>query len=93
MPLDDLDPYRVPHHPDQPGFTGITDLDDLARKRWGAAWSGAAAALGHGGPHRISEAVTLLRCLVPLAPPGGGAAGSRRRAVAAGRGGRRSAPC
>ncbi|MEU0140589.1 HEXXH motif-containing putative peptide modification protein [Streptomyces albidoflavus] len=73
--LDDLDPYRVPHHPDQPGFTGITDLDDLARKRWGAAWSGAAAALGHGGPHRISEAVTLLRCLVPLAPPGGGAAG------------------
>ncbi|MBT2891290.1 HEXXH motif-containing putative peptide modification protein, partial [Streptomyces sp. McG2] len=75
VPLDDLDPYRVPHHPDQPGFTGITDLDDLARKRWGAAWSGTAAALGHGGPHRIGEAVTLLRCLVPLAPPGGETAG------------------
>lgn len=90
VPLDDLDPYRVPRHSAQPGFAGTAELDDLARKRWGAAWSPVAVLLAHGGPHRISEAAAFLRGLVPLAPPGGTVAeasgscsGTRREAFGA----------
>ncbi|MFE0513410.1 aKG-HExxH-type peptide beta-hydroxylase [Streptomyces sp. NPDC058964] len=88
VPLDDLDPYRVargePRHPTQ---SGPTTLDDAERKRWLQVWSGTAAALRAGGAHRLTEALALLRCLVPLEmPPGdgrGGSSATRREAFGA----------
>lgn len=78
MPLDDLDPYRtVPGGPDQHGPGGPVTLDDAERKRWVQTWAGTAAALRPGGEHRVTEALTLLRCLVPLAVPPGAAPGGR----------------
>ncbi|MGW1532009.1 aKG-HExxH-type peptide beta-hydroxylase [Streptomyces aureus] len=93
VPLDDLDPYRVArdvarHH----GLSGPVTLDDEERARWRRSWAGAASVLGQGGEHRVSEAVTLLRCMVPLtAPPGAGTgdrstgscSGTRREAFGA----------
>ncbi|GGU80311.1 HEXXH motif domain-containing protein [Streptomyces filipinensis] len=78
MPLDDLDPYRVP--PRDPGpyaLSGPAAPDDAERKRWLQTWTGTAAVLRTGGEHRLTEALTLLRCLVPLElPPGAGGRGS-----------------
>jgi HEXXH motif-containing protein len=81
VPLDDLDPYRTARGGPRPDtLSGPVTLDDADRKHWLHTWSGTAAALGLGGERRLAEAVTLLRCLVPLsAPPGsvpGGAGGS-----------------
>jgi HEXXH motif-containing protein len=78
MPLDDLDPYReVTDGPRHGNLSGPVTLDDAERKRWLQAWSGTAAALRSGGAQRLTEAVTLLRCLVPLEmPPGAGGRGS-----------------
>ncbi|WP_406446110.1 HEXXH motif-containing putative peptide modification protein [Streptomyces sp. NBC_00631] len=74
MPLDDLDPYRVP--PREPGpyaLSGPADLDDAERKRWLRTWSGTAAVLRTGGAGRLAEAGALLRCVVPMElPPGAG---------------------
>ncbi|MEU6813521.1 HEXXH motif-containing putative peptide modification protein [Streptomyces sp. NPDC046860] len=89
VPLDDLDPYRTP--PRDPGrfaFSGPMGPDHAERKRWLQAWSGTAQALRTGGEQRLTEAVTLLRCLVPLAsPPGsdgrGSSSGTRREAFGA----------
>jgi HEXXH motif-containing protein len=70
LPLEDLDPYRAAHgDPQCYGLTGPATLDDGERKRWLQAWSGTAAALRLGGERRLTEAATLLRCLVPLAMP------------------------
>lgn len=93
VPLDDLDPYRTarggPHHH---ALSGPVTLDDAERKRWLHSWSGTASVLGLGGEHRVTEAVALLRCLVPLsAPPGsapdgratGSCSGTRREAFGA----------
>ncbi|GAA2244191.1 hypothetical protein GCM10010145_08720 [Streptomyces ruber] len=78
MPLDDLDPYRaVPAGPDRGGPSGPAAPDDAERKRWVQTWAGTAAALRLGGEHRVTEALTLLRCLVPLAAPNGTAPGGR----------------
>ncbi|WP_406011325.1 HEXXH motif-containing putative peptide modification protein [Streptomyces sp. NBC_00637] len=71
MPLDDLDPYRAVRDPRHSALSGPTTLDDAERKRWLQTWSGTAAALRSGGEHRVTEAMALLRCLVPLAPPPG----------------------
>ncbi|MEU6088033.1 HEXXH motif-containing putative peptide modification protein [Streptomyces sp. NPDC047085] len=78
MPLDDLDPYRVPpREPDQYALSGPAAPDDAERKRWLGTWSGTAAVLRSGGEHRLAEALTLLRCLVPLElPPGADGRGS-----------------
>ncbi|MFF1637110.1 HEXXH motif-containing putative peptide modification protein [Streptomyces sp. NPDC058246] len=89
VPLDDLDPYRTarggPRHHD---LSGPVTLDDAERKRWLQSWSGIASVLRLGGEHRVTEAVALLRCLVPLsAPPGsvpgGSCSGTRREAFGA----------
>ncbi len=70
LPLDDLDPYRtVRGDPRHHELSGPTALDETARKRWLEAWSGTADMLRLGGEHRVTEAVVLLRCLVPLAEP------------------------
>ncbi|MEV6764573.1 HEXXH motif-containing putative peptide modification protein [Streptomyces sp. NPDC051105] len=78
MPLDDLDPYRVPpREPDQYALSGPAGPDDAERKRWLQGWSGTAAVLRTGGEGRLTEALALLRCLVPLEmPPGAGGRGS-----------------
>ncbi|WP_394365725.1 aKG-HExxH-type peptide beta-hydroxylase [Streptomyces sasae] len=89
MPLDDLDPYRVPpREPDQYALSGPAGPDDAERKRWLQSWSGTAAALRTGGEKRLTEAIALLRCLVPLEmPPGaedrGSCSGTRREAFGA----------
>lgn len=88
MPLDDLDPYRTAPGPRHRTQSGPTTLDDAERKRWLTAWSGTAAVLRTGGEHRLTEALTLLRCLVPLEmPPGaegrGGCSATRREAFGA----------
>ncbi|WP_406358979.1 aKG-HExxH-type peptide beta-hydroxylase [Streptomyces sp. NBC_00658] len=93
VPLDDLDPYRtVRGGPRHHALSGPVTLDDAERKRWLHAWSGTASALGPGGEHRLAEALSLLRCLVPLsAPPGsepggrpgGSCSGTRREAFGA----------
>ncbi|WP_369249136.1 HEXXH motif-containing putative peptide modification protein [Streptomyces sp. R41] len=78
VPLDDLDPYRTarggPHHRE---LSGPVTLDDTERKRWLQSWSGIASVLRLGGEHRVTEAVALLRCLVPLSAPPGSTAGGR----------------
>jgi HEXXH motif-containing protein len=92
-PLDDLDPYRAgrgsPHYR---GPSGPASLDDAERKRWLQSWSGTAVELRLGGEQRLLEAVTLLRCLVPLTSPpgmaaddctGGTCSGTRREAFGA----------
>ncbi|MFE4961764.1 aKG-HExxH-type peptide beta-hydroxylase [Streptomyces sp. NPDC056660] len=78
MPLDDLDPYRVPpREPDHYALSGPAGPDEAERKRWLQSWSGTAAALRTGGEGRLTEALALLRCLVPLEmPPGAGGRGS-----------------
>lgn len=78
MPLDDLDPYRVPRRaPDQLGLSGPAAPDDPERKRWLQNWSGTAAVLRSGGEGRLAEALALLQCLVPLEmPPASGGRGS-----------------
>ncbi|MFD9320421.1 HEXXH motif-containing putative peptide modification protein [Streptomyces sp. NPDC060053] len=73
MPLDDVDPYRVAPGPRHRTLGGPATLDDGDGKRWLQAWSGTEAALRTGGAHRVTEAVTLLRCLVPLERPPGAA--------------------
>ncbi|WP_189310965.1 aKG-HExxH-type peptide beta-hydroxylase [Streptomyces brasiliensis] len=88
VPLDDLDPYRVPpREPGQYALSGPAAPDDTERKRWLQAWSGAAAVLRTGGEHRVSEALALLRCLVPLETPpgsdGGGCSATRHEAFGA----------
>ncbi|WP_432134065.1 aKG-HExxH-type peptide beta-hydroxylase [Streptomyces sp. bgisy154] len=80
LPLDDLDPYRGAHgDPQCYGLTGPATLDHAERKHWLGAWSGTAAALRLGGERRLTEAAALLRCLVPLAPPGGASDDERAR--------------
>ncbi|MFF7978484.1 HEXXH motif-containing putative peptide modification protein [Streptomyces sp. NPDC007901] len=89
LPLDDLDPYRVP--PREPGryaLSGPAAPDDAERKRWLQSWSGTAAALRTGGEGRLTETVALLRCLIPVElPPGAGrraeCSGTRRDAFGA----------
>ncbi|WP_314218814.1 aKG-HExxH-type peptide beta-hydroxylase [Streptomyces zaehneri] len=71
MPLDDVDPYRVAPGPRHRTLGGPATLDDADVKRWLQAWSGTEAALRTGGAHRVTEAVALLRCLVPLERPPG----------------------
>ncbi|WP_075732802.1 aKG-HExxH-type peptide beta-hydroxylase [Streptomyces acidiscabies] len=71
VPLEDLDPYRTDRSP-YPGGEPLT-LDDAGHKQWAHVWSGTAAALRAGGEHRVREALALLKCLVPLAPPPGAA--------------------
>ncbi|WP_329224009.1 HEXXH motif-containing putative peptide modification protein [Streptomyces sp. NBC_01485] len=89
MALDDLDPYRTARGDTRHrALSAPTTLDDPERKRWLQAWSGTAAALRSGGEHRLTEALTLLRCLVPLEmPPGaeghGGCSATRRDAFGA----------
>lgn len=89
VPLDDLDPYRVPpREPDQYALSGPAAPDDAERKRWLQSWTGTAAALRTGGEGRLTEALALLRCLVPLeVPPGsagrGSCSGTRREAFGA----------
>jgi HEXXH motif-containing protein len=78
MPLEDLDPYRVPsHEPGQDALSGPAAPDDTERKRWLQAWSAAPSVLRTGGEHRLRETLALLRCLVPLeTPPGSDGRGS-----------------
>ncbi|MFJ9564132.1 aKG-HExxH-type peptide beta-hydroxylase [Streptomyces fuscichromogenes] len=93
MPLDDLDPYRTgPGDSRHHELSGPTVLDEAGRKRWLQAWSGTADMLRLGGEHRVTEAVALLRCLVPLAEPPrsgpdaegvGSCSGTRREAFGA----------
>ncbi|BDH07836.1 aKG-HExxH-type peptide beta-hydroxylase [Streptomyces seoulensis] len=89
VPLDDLDPYRTPpRNSGRLAFSGPTGPDHAERKRWLQAWTGTAQALRTGGEQRLTETVTLLRCLVPLAaPPGsdgrGSSSGTRREAFGA----------
>ncbi|MFI1923384.1 aKG-HExxH-type peptide beta-hydroxylase [Streptomyces sp. NPDC020377] len=71
VPLDDVDPYRVAPGPRHRTLGGPATLDDGDGKRWLQAWSGTEAALRTGGAHRATEAVALLRCLVPLERPPG----------------------
>jgi HEXXH motif-containing protein len=72
LPLEDLDPYRVPpREPAQHALSEPAAPDETERKRWLQAWSGAASALRTGGAQRPAEALALLRCLVPLQPPPG----------------------
>ncbi|MGW5094329.1 aKG-HExxH-type peptide beta-hydroxylase [Streptomyces nodosus] len=76
MPLDDLDPYRTARDGRRHRtMSGPATLDEPERKRWAQAWAGTAGALALGGENRLTEAVTLLRCLVPLAAPPGTATG------------------
>ncbi|MFF4896768.1 aKG-HExxH-type peptide beta-hydroxylase [Streptomyces sp. NPDC001068] len=89
VPLDDLDPYRVPpREPDQYALSGPAAPDEAERKRWLQTWSGTGAALRTGGTGRLTEALALLRCLIPLEmPPGaagrGSCSGTRREAFGA----------
>ncbi|MGW3204688.1 aKG-HExxH-type peptide beta-hydroxylase [Streptomyces sp. NPDC001135] len=89
LPLDDLDPYRVPpREAGQYALSGPATPDDAERKRWLQTWSGTAAVLRTGGEQRLTEALTLLRCLVPLEPPPGsdgrgGCSATRREAFGA----------
>ncbi|WP_330461961.1 HEXXH motif-containing putative peptide modification protein [Streptomyces sp. NBC_00820] len=89
MPLDDLDPYRVPpREPEHHALSGPAAPDHAERKRWLQAWSGTASALRTGGEQRLAETLALLRCLVPLEmPPGadgrGSCSGTRREAFGA----------
>ncbi|MEX3103171.1 HEXXH motif-containing putative peptide modification protein [Streptomyces sp. ST1015] len=70
VPLEDLDPYRATRSPrGRVGLGEAVVLDDTGRKRWAQVWSGAGEALRTGGEHRVREALTLLRCLVPLTAP------------------------
>ncbi|MFD9395558.1 HEXXH motif-containing putative peptide modification protein [Streptomyces sp. NPDC060000] len=71
MSLDDVDPYRAAPGPRHRTLGGPATLDDGDCKRWLQAWAGTEAALRTGGAHRVSEAVALLRCLVPLERPPG----------------------
>ncbi|WP_435223669.1 aKG-HExxH-type peptide beta-hydroxylase [Streptomyces sp. Tue6028] len=78
VPLDDLDPYRTARGGPRPHtLSGPVTLDDEERKHWLHAWSGTASALGLGGTQRLAEAVSLLRCLVPLSAPPGSLPGGR----------------
>ncbi|GGN78053.1 HEXXH motif domain-containing protein [Streptomyces albiflavescens] len=78
VPLDDLDPYRTARGgPQHHELSGPVALDDAERKRWLQSWSGIASVLRPGGEHRVTEAVALLRCLVPLSAPPGSTAGGR----------------
>ncbi|MFD7446479.1 aKG-HExxH-type peptide beta-hydroxylase [Streptomyces sp. NPDC059909] len=93
VPLDDLHPYRTAGGGlEQHGLKPAACLDERERKDWAQSWSGVEPLLRLGGEHRLTEAVALLRCLVPLAPPPGstvageGAAhcsGTRREAFGA----------
>ncbi|MFF4353295.1 aKG-HExxH-type peptide beta-hydroxylase [Streptomyces sp. NPDC001530] len=78
VPLDDLDPYRTvrggPRHHE---LSGPVILDDAERKRWLQSWSGTASVLRLGGEQRVTEAVALMRCLVPLSAPSGSTPGGR----------------
>ncbi|GGQ56843.1 HEXXH motif domain-containing protein [Streptomyces asoensis] len=71
VPLDDLDPYRTVRDPRHRALSGPTTLDNAERKQWLQAWSSTSVALRSGGEQRVTEAMTLLRCLVPLASPPG----------------------
>ncbi|MFH9978639.1 aKG-HExxH-type peptide beta-hydroxylase [Streptomyces sp. NPDC017179] len=72
MPLEDLDPYRVPpRESGQYALSGPAAPDDAERKRWLQAWSAVAPVLQTGGQHRLTETLALLRCLVPLRTPPG----------------------
>ncbi|MFE3164838.1 aKG-HExxH-type peptide beta-hydroxylase [Streptomyces sp. NPDC059224] len=77
MPLDDLDPYRAPpREAGRPAAVGPAAPDESERKRWLQPWTGTAAALRGGGEGRLTEALALLRCLVPMElPPGAGSRG------------------
>ncbi|MFI6489943.1 aKG-HExxH-type peptide beta-hydroxylase [Streptomyces sp. NPDC050564] len=78
VPLDDLDPYRTARGgPQHQELSGPVALDDAERKRWLQSWSGIASVLRLGGEHRVTEALALLRCLVPLSAPPGSTAGGR----------------
>ncbi|MGD1222269.1 HEXXH motif-containing putative peptide modification protein [Streptomyces krungchingensis] len=78
VPLDDIDPYRTARGGSRPHeLSGPVALDDAERKRWLESWSGAASVLQLGGEQRVSEAVALLRCLVPLSAPLGATPGHR----------------
>ncbi|MEU1196160.1 HEXXH motif-containing putative peptide modification protein [Streptomyces sp. NPDC005813] len=78
VPLDDLDPYRTARGGSRPHtLSGPVTLDDEERKHWLHAWSGTASELGLGGAQRLAEAVSLLRCLVPLSAPPGSLPGGR----------------
>ncbi|MFD5034536.1 HEXXH motif-containing putative peptide modification protein [Streptomyces sp. NPDC058405] len=93
VPLDDIDRYRAAGSGlERQGPRADTSLDDREHTAWAASWSGLESQLRVGGAHRPAEAVVLLRCLVPLAPPpgsgpdGGSAAhcsGTRREAFGA----------
>jgi HEXXH motif-containing protein len=79
VPLDDLHPYRTAGSGlERHGLGAVTSLDDGERTAWAESWSGVADVLRMGGEHRVTEAATLLDCLVPLSsPPGPGPAGER----------------
>ncbi|WP_351222951.1 HEXXH motif-containing putative peptide modification protein, partial [Streptomyces sp. NPDC002133] len=91
--LDDLHPYRTAGGGlEQHGLKPAACLDERERKDWAQSWSGVEPLLRLGGAHRPTEAVVLLRCVVPLVPPPGstvageGAAhcsGTRREAFGA----------
>ncbi|MEU9394937.1 HEXXH motif-containing putative peptide modification protein [Streptomyces sp. NPDC048324] len=84
LPLEDFDPYRAaPGDPQCYGLTGPATLDDGERKNWLQAWSGTAGALLPAGEGRLTEAATLLRCLVPLATPDRATAEARRGSCSA----------
>ncbi|UPZ28985.1 HEXXH motif-containing putative peptide modification protein [Streptomyces sp. LRE541] len=93
VPLDDLDPHRtVDGGSRHQALSGPATLDEAARERWLTSWTGVRSILRLGGEHRVAEVATLLRCLVPLAPPAGHAApdggtgscsGTRREAFGA----------
>ncbi|MDC2958495.1 HEXXH motif-containing putative peptide modification protein [Streptomyces gilvifuscus] len=84
LPLEDFDPYRAaPGDPQCYGLTGPATLDDGERKNWLQAWSGTAGALLLSGERRLTEAATLLRCLVPLATPDRATAEARRGSCSA----------
>ncbi|MCL6675089.1 aKG-HExxH-type peptide beta-hydroxylase [Streptomyces panaciradicis] len=84
LPLEDFDPYRAaPGDPQCYGLTGPATLDDGERKNWLQAWSGTAGALLPAGEERLTEAATLLRCLVPLATPDRATAEARRGSCSA----------
>ncbi|MFB6816876.1 HEXXH motif-containing putative peptide modification protein [Streptomyces sp. NPDC056347] len=72
VPLDDTDPCRGDTSGPGPyGPRAATPVDDPERKTWARYWTAAAPLLRTGGPHRLTETATLLRCLVPLRPPPG----------------------
>ncbi|MFE3324748.1 HEXXH motif domain-containing protein [Streptomyces sp. NPDC059176] len=72
VPLDDVHPYRTAGSGlERHGLRPAAGLDHRQRTAWIRAWSGIEPLLRIGGEHRTAEAATLLRCLVPLAPPPG----------------------